>query len=753
MNLVKWFRKNNKKVMAVVVIFIMIAFTIGPALRLLRGGGGGRHQTIAYFGDNEKITNYDLYGAAPRELEILKLLGVDYMLRSVGMPLFRTLDMRALLLSELLFPERRISPTLRMDVRRAVRTQGYRITEEQLNNIYRRPMGSEIYWILLKKEAHLAGMGVSNKSAGAQLAKAIQQLGNAIPQFRGATYQRVVRAIIERRRIPEQEILTTFGQLLAVLEYAKVVCTNESLTNSQVMHNASFEGEKIDAEFVKFDSSVFAKAQEEPNDSEAMAHFKKYKKNLAGVASDENIYGFGYKLADRVQLEYIAIKLDDVREIITPPTQEEAEEYYEKNRAIFTEEVPLDPNDPDSPLTEQVRRYADVASDILKMLLQNKINSKAESLLQEAKALTDISFEQTDISEPNLTVEQLKQMAGNYETAARQLTENNKIKVYAGQTGLLNAADIRADEHLSVLFVRGYGRDNPVALSQIVFAIDELDVSELGPFDVPKPRIYENIGPMRDYFGRIMAIARVIKAEKASEPESIDQTFSKSTLRLNETPEQSEENIHSVKDKVVEDLKRLAAMKTTKNKAGEFLELATKDGWDAALEKLNDTYADLVDPNESDPNLFRLEWLTDQPRVSRMGLETLAIHNAGNPAEGFLINDYKKQRRLIGRLYSLVPADSNTVDNLPILMESKPDLSYYCLKQISVKRVEQTEFERMKAIHVYREDHIQSQSMAAVHFSPENILKRLNFSWRFKQPQASDANIPPTVDSNKEDAS
>ena len=71
MNLVKWFRKNNKKVMAVVVIVIMFGFIGGGTLlQQLSRRATGLHKTIAYFGDNIKITNNDLY-LARQELDIL----------------------------------------------------------------------------------------------------------------------------------------------------------------------------------------------------------------------------------------------------------------------------------------------------------------------------------------------------------------------------------------------------------------------------------------------------------------------------------------------------------------------------------------------------------------------------------------------------------------------------------------------------------------------------------------------------------
>ena len=54
-------------------------------------------------------------------------------------------------------------------------------------------------------------------------------------------------------------------------------------------------------------------------------------------------------------------------------------------------------------------------------------------------------------------------------------------------------------------------------------------------------------------------------------------------------------------------------------------------------------------------------------------------------------------------------------------------MSYYCIKDILVRRLEQSEYERIKSLWAWKEDIAQSQSLAVVQFNPENILKRMNF--------------------------
>jgi len=139
---------------------------------------------------------------------------------------------------------------------------------------------------------------------------------------------------------------------------------------------------------------------------------------------------------------------------------------------------------------------------------------------------------------------------------------------------------------------------------------------------------------------------------------------------------------------------------------------------------------------------FRLVNLTNLQRISRQTIETLAARSAGNPAAQFAADGLKQEGQFRDQLHSLVPQDSNTVDSLPLVVEFKPNMSYYVIKNISVKRINQDEYEGIKTQQVFREDFILSQSLAAVHFNPENILKRMNFRWATQEKEPIDANIP-----------
>jgi hypothetical protein len=157
---------------------------------------------------------------------------------------------------------------------------------------------------------------------------------------------------------------------------------------------------------------------------------------------------------------------------------------------------------------------------------------------------------------------------------------------------------------------------------------------------------------------------------------------------------------------------------------------------------------------ESENNLdvpFKLESVTNLKRISTEAIERLALQSQGNPGSTWFVNEAQKwlsvdeakiQRQFINHLYSLVPQDSNSVVNVPQPLKFNPDMSYYCIKEIRIRRVVREEYEQIKPLKAYSQEHIQSQSLAAVHFNPENILKRAGFRWAAEVQKTQEPNAP-----------
>ena len=69
-------------------------------------------------------------------------------------------------------------------------------------------------------------------------------------------------------------------------------------------------------------------------------------------------------------------------------------------------------------------------------------------------------------------------------------------------------------------------------------------------------------------------------------------------------------------------------------------------------------------------------------------------------------------------------------------------MKVYVFKDISIKRMWKEQYEQMKTMSIFRQENAQSQSLAAVHFNPANVLKRVNFELIETKQETADANEP-----------
>jgi hypothetical protein len=747
MNLMAWIRKNNKKLMAVVVIALMFVFTIEPVMNYLSSRRAGGHTVTARYNDSKKITLRDR-AWAQKQLEILKMLKADIIFRPIDPRLMQSQDLRVTLLGELLFAERSSAAETISYVRQLVRKEGLAVTDEQINDLYNKTYPSDIYWLLLTNETRFAGVRIPLEIIRGQLETLAPQLQ------RGLTYSKLVGGITKRHGVSEEQILEAFADFVAVTEYAKVVCSMEDRTNQQTLLETNWQEETIDVEYVPISSNEFVHNVQRPGEKRIREQFEKYKDVFRGDVNEGNPYGFGYKLPDRVQLEYMAVQIDNVASTIPHPAQEEMEDFYQRNLSHFIEQVPSDPNDPNSSLQTRTRSYAEVAGAISKLLYQRKVVLKTEQIVLEAKSITEANFAGIDEEQAKISDEEIRRLAGDYEKTAAQLGEKYKIKVYAGKTGLLSAADIQGDKILGMLYLEGVGFSD-VGLVRVVFAAEPLKASVLGPVDVRPPRLYQNIGLFKDartsiqgYAGKNMMLVRIVGAEKAAAPLGIDQKIDRSTVHFED---KTAEDINTVRELVVDDLKRLAAMNKAGQKANEFVKLAKKDGWDTALEKLNRHFAEIYkkakgDANEA-PKIFTLERRAGLRRISQIGNLALETRYQGDPLATEILARGKAERILIDSFYALVPEDANTLPTPGVVVEFKPGFNFYCIKNLVIHRMYREQYDEIKGMLINHNEYGNAQELALTFYNPGNILKRTKFQ-PVRESKTPQSQIPERQDTN-----
>ncbi len=718
MSLVRWMRKNNRKIMAFVVVMIMLGFVGGYGLQqYLSRVGAGRGTAQAYYLDDRKIKDIDRR-QADNELKVLRSLLAGEMLR-YRQTMFRTPDFKSRLLAEILFPDSQSAAMASIEMYRAMAAGQLDVSSADIDAFFKQTgPSSDIYWILLKAEAKRAGCVVSNSQARATLTKLVEQ----VSQGQGSVAM-LLRNVISNYHIPEEEIMRVFADLIGVMVYSDIVTSSEAVTTNEIRAAIGRASEKLNTEFVQFKANDFLEEQTNPNQEPMSAQFEAHKAYEAGQQSDENPYGFGYKLPDRVQLEYVIVRMEDVEKLIAQPTEDDMEKYYTDNIDRFKEEVQLDPNNPDSK-TERVKNYADVAGEVRRSLTEERKERLANLVINDALELADAGFQ--SLERDKATDKDFEAAAVGYNEIVSQLADKHSIAASTGKTGMLSQADLSGDSNMGTLSMEGQSQ-LPVGMGKLVFAIDQLGTTEMGRFEAPAPRMWENIGPLRDRFGGILAVVRVVGAAKAEVPADINVSYS-TKRSVVDKPEKTVEEVHSVSEKVSADCKLLAAMTTAKARADEFVKLLADKTWKEAVDEYNKAHEKRDESGKLvvGPRL-RSRKLNNRVRTAQQELNKTMERLGDNPMAAAYVKNLTESKKLNDKLYELLGDDKTEAKDINAVMELEFNASYYVVKDISRTEVTRDEYLQSKAIVAFQLSAAKSNSLGLIHFNPDNIFARMNF--------------------------
>jgi hypothetical protein len=749
MNFTKWLRKNNMKIMAVVIVVLMIGFVAGTYIRQLSNKRFGGESVVATYRGDKEITNKQLTNAA-QELELLGKIGADTLLNSISLPFMQqSKDLRTVLLGVSLFPERASNQMVAQAIKQMIAQNNYVITDEQVDAIFQPQTTPSVIWYLLNQQALEAGFHVSNENAKKQLAAILPQLNR---QF---TYGQVMSGLMQQG-MSEAQVLNSFGKLLAVWQYVNTMTTSNTMTQNQLMAETAIRGDVMSLEFVRLNAAQFIADIKDATKKQLGNQFNAYKSFYEGKVTEDNPYGFGYKQPARLSMEYIALKMDDIAKTVDPVTEDQSESFYRSNVDRFVTQVPTDTNDPNSPLVEKTLKYAQVAHFIKKDIRRRSVIKKAELIIADARKMSEQKLEESLKDTSKMTSDQFKELAADYRMVADNIAEKYKVNVYTNTAGPLSVIEMQSDANMANLKVdvQGY---SPMVLSRYLFSVNELGTSKLGPFDIPAPRIYENISPIKDRptelnqgLGNIIMLARIIRTKPDFVPQNLNVTIARIPLKMSN--EKAPDNILWIREKVMADVKKKQAMDNLDGIITDLKKSVAANGWEDALEQFNKKYAK-KDANEAP--LFSLETNNQIARISPAILETIEAQSVGKPTGQFAMNVIEKRLMLHDKLFSLIPNRQEDIQNLPLSLRLNAEQAYLLIKDMKVERVKLEEFQQTKAINVFSNSIMQSQTNSPIFMNPDNIIELTGYKEKPREDQEdekADANQSDVNDVNTDNS-
>jgi hypothetical protein len=722
MNLVKWIRKNNRKIMVFVVIFCMVSFVIGSfGIKIIVSMlGGGSNQLIGTY-DGGKIKTRQFI-QAQNELNVLRMLMADRLLMAQG-----SQGLGGPLLVHLLFSDSPFAGDVASELQQAVRGGQLNLSQEDLDSYFnQQPQRAEIVWILLNQEARRTGYILPIENARETLRSVVPPLTNN--QLDAA---QLVNQIISKNNIEEERILRIFADLMGVMAYAGQVSDSEDVTLNQVRASLGRSKERIDANFVEIPAAWFVDPNAAVSEADMQRQFETYKDTPPNVLTPQNPFGFGYKLGQRVQMDYMVVDLDAVKKLIEIPTPEAIESYYSRNLSQFQTSKPSDPNNPESEKITETRPFAEVEGVIRRTLENERTLSQATLIFNDIKSQTEAGFETLNMEEA--TVDQIQQAAGDYQAVARSLSEKYGIAITAGKTGWFSAETLAGDEVLSSLTLQRQG--GPLRLADMVFAVTR-EKAKQARIGLPSIRVWENIGPLTggifdseaNAYHRLMALVRVVGIQDAQTPESIDFEFATQGMTLFKKPSEAASTFR-LKDKIKEDLQLVQAMDTAKTRAEELAGLAKEKGWDEAVKAYNAAYAKTpADPNRIiETGAVEVAGIKQQLRISAMEIEMAKRIMLENPASAQFIQRRLVSNMLTNKLYALLPENAESTGIIQTVLPFEPTAAYYVVQSVVRQPATEKDYLDNKARTALQLSAIHSAGLPLVHFNAANLFKRMGY--------------------------
>jgi len=741
----KWLRKNNKKLLAIVGVPIIVMFLLPNVMN--RMGSSDRNPDIGYFtdagGQQLTITANDLRFQA-RLMQALRALGIDRMSQSAVFSRIPELGAINPLTNQiacmLLFGEGRYNIMVRDYLYEQAGdwvTPGieYETSTNNIDLIAESSTGmAGIYFWMLAEEAHRSGIYATER----QIDVVIEVCQVLASKLRSASWS----AVLNQFSLTNKQLRQTVGDYVAILRYSNMLANSLTISQPQLKNAIRdiVEQQNVTGQFARYSADIFADQVPQPTEQQLQDHFELYKQYLPGekTSAQEKPHQFGYKLPDRVQVEFLKVDITVAKEQVTKQFEQKTaieqeeilQQYWSENQNRFRVPVakPADQQDQQSEPEYRLQSYDEVAQQVKTMWLQDQATQKAQQLIAEAQRLTRHKMDSSDTdAQP-----QVDDTHADYAAIAQQLI-SPQLEVTYSKSDFLSPQTAETFEDFRMAYQARQGVRQQ-SLINLLFACEPLRARQATRLDEPPLRLYEDVTSILafDYSNNPQTayMLRIVAVDKARVPVSLDDDGRQGPA---DQPFLTT-GVNQLKEQVKQDWQDIQAYQLACQQAKIFAEKAG-DNWQVVLEQ---TRKDLKkDPNQpGDPvPTGQLEQIRTQIAQARGQMQQIRQMAEKNPQmASYLLNQLQylmireeENVELLDKSVKLARTLTPEDTMLPVLEQPE---SLQCLVFNNLKAVlpNQTEYLNRKSLATLQEMAGAQGPLLLVHFNPKNIIKRNGFT-------------------------
>jgi len=749
----QWFRKRSKRLMIWFGCLLMIGFLIPQ----FAGNGGQRQrdQIIGHYinadGDRKKISTLMLFSAA-RQLEILSNIGMDILSSPQFAVLANDPDLGGVnLIAELapyqlFFSDGPTSQAVRAFLQQQILQGGWAANETQALEIQNdvnqlttidRSEASRMFLLLLN-EARQAGFQPSSEQINALLEVRREIIaGSQLPLP-------PVSAITKRLNVTENDIKQAIGNYIAIVQYGDMVTGALTLSEQELKRTIRWEIEmdNVAGNYVTFSANLFLDKIADPLELDWQKHFETYNTFIAGqMDEDENPFGFGYKLSDRVQVEVLRVDLAKARKLIEdefsqkPLDQQEdqIQKYWANHRDEFTETIPSDQADQAAQPEIRQQEFDQVATQAREALIKSMARQKAQKLLSQAYQSL------TKRSDQPLSDSDMEKVASEYTDLATRLSLPD-LKIEYDRSDFLSIQSAQQFLSFDRTFTVPRGTPDQNLMSLLFSAEPLRNQTDLVSPDVTPIKLYETIDALLTYsYGNDTSAAllvRIIAVDKERQPESMTDDGSQGAF----DPDNAETENNLLLETIKSDFKTLQAYQLAKIQAQEFASAATAD-WSLAFEQTNRSLTEL-DPNDPNkPGPLRQTTLQAN-RDSLNQLRQYADQQSQNAS--YFLQAMIRQATVLQKATTLARQRRDGASVLgPAVLERPDELSVLVFQDLEATPITQNQYVRRRALATAQMIDRKQAVTVLTHYNPNNIDRRHQFRFENPEDQSDDQETQP----------
>jgi len=550
---------------------------------------------------------------------------------------------------------------------------------------------------LLFEEARQLGVRVSR-----DLVEQMLQRGGVTPQQ--------LADVRDRSRLSLESLYDLVGQWLAVYEVVQLQA--DALGDSVPRIELAFRDRNQEAtvQLSVIETRAFLPRVSEPTEEELQAYFDEAKDRE--TAHTEDGLKFGYRLPDRVRIEYLTVDPDEIVNSIRVRAKE-AQRYYEENKQNYVKRVPRPPpptTQPTRPEFDEIQQtYEEVEAQVREDCRKAKAISEAQRLVNEMQEEADRPWVpagddgfRTPTSEN--AVVSFEALRDKYQSRYPVIYRKSELLDEAGLRRLpgigragyrLGNARQRIEVPMLALRVKGLVKPEP---RDPIPVLNVLEPSRV-VFDLSIDRRARRETPRQAYFFRVVEVA------PAGPPASID----------------------VVREQLVKDLKLIRAHELAGEYARRLAERASEVGLAAAVESADELRQILADAEQ---------WAASQPAsAAERGPTAYTRYLGPITPTGRFTRTQSHVHQYVGVVEGLhkqvfALADSPNDDGQAHRVVAVPaaDKHKWIVAELEeVKPIYAGDFVKQQSSIGYRDRRVTAGGFTIAWFERENILKRTGF--------------------------